>query len=765
MLKEASQRVGAEASDLGELKAPSMPGLKVSPLDRLGSMAAIGAVAAVLANPERQWAQAIEGPPPVIVALSGRILHLYDDFSDPSNDQRLEQERSVLSSDGVSGTPLSMRTVMTAKGFNQVASLNVQHTKSRLDLLLNISLEGFSNYPIHGFGYMSVFGYVYLADPGYRLKGEWSGAVGSKRALEETFYTGGSGGAFLWAWPEGLVLGPAMLGPKIARAEYSFSSSPDLPPLASKATFSGETPLYEPTSREYQGHTYYLSKFVISGFIDTYAGANVHFPWGPPNPLASCSQDANVLMSYEYSIIGGADPEVKLEKDDAAQPLVGSPFYIRAIAKDNDTLGPNPQIRGYEWVNATSVPGDPSRAVVKPTTVGPLTVEVRVIDNEGKTATNTMNLDVEGDQICFYVDVPGSGVGPGHSFVDVRHIGKTPSSLTRGFYPAGEGWAQTLHLFGWGGEVKDDSKHAWDYRLCYFVDEKTRKQAEQFIHAFAQSGTSYNLATYNCTTFVHNVARFVGLAIPPSEGPYGMDDPAFFGKQMSKALANSPRYGDGTIEKFNPTAPGERRRVAPMGGDPENSKMFGPETVLDYLGSNPGALASAWGLRFDSRQLAPLTITAGSTVTLTTPPRDMTNSLSALSWSDSKVLEAQPTTRTKTFSTPGQYSVRFAVVDNFEVWSADIPINVVAPSPTAPPPGGKTVAITPPSWAGHLDIQRFGPSQIRLFAPATGRELLLQRSPKLPFSDSLPWDPFGPSSILTLNISDQGAFFRVRPGQ
>lgn len=190
MLKEASQRVGAEASDLGELKAPSMPGLKVSPLDRLGSMAAIGAVAAVLANPERQWAQAIEGPPPVIVALSGRILHLYDDFSDPSNDQRLEQERSVLSSDGVSGTPLSMRTVMTAKGFNQVASLNVQHTKSRLDLLLNISLEGFSNYPIHGFGYMSVFGYVYLADPGYRLKGEWSGAVGSKRALEETFILG-----------------------------------------------------------------------------------------------------------------------------------------------------------------------------------------------------------------------------------------------------------------------------------------------------------------------------------------------------------------------------------------------------------------------------------------------------------------------------------------------------------------------------------------------------------------------------------------------
>ena len=90
------------------------------------------------------------------------------------------------------------------------------------------------------------------------------------------------------------------------------------------------------------------------------------------------------------------------------------------------------------------------------------------------------------NQLCFYVD---KGI-PGHCFVQFLpkqgpQAGAT--NLVYGKYPA------TANIFGGPGVIKNDSKRAWDQRICYSVTVAQYNGAAAKVGGKIATPPAYNL--------------------------------------------------------------------------------------------------------------------------------------------------------------------------------------------------------------------------------------------------------------------------------
>lgn len=732
-----------KSNELESLKVPSREAFVNRPLEQLKSLAAIGSVGALLFNPERQWAQQVDGPDPVIFRV--QVTRLFTGNQRGNTPSWTESTNFWI---GTSEPTVEIKDIVTAgrnPPFSHVATTKVVSTTSGLQVQVLQNNSGSAKSYLYSSADVIFHVNVYAVNTNYLVRSVSSGKLQATRTQTSRIISDGLGSLSF----DGFINNAA-----ISSTNYVLSGTARTASAQGELVFNGTSPTIPTTTNAvYKGVRYWPVDISATARIQSRTlGA-----WVNLDKPETATQESSANLSLNFYIIGGTRPNVYIQPaEPKAEPLVGVPFTLRALASDTDNLGPAPAIRFYRWQNATPLPDDPSRAVVTPQAVGSLPIGIFVLDNEGTAATNQLKLDVSANQVCFYVDKPTGAFDPGHSFVGLRRTGKDASSMVRGFYPPGQsGTGRAIRSFGWDRAFKDDSDHYWSYRLCHYVDNKKMAAARQFIDDFAKNTeTPYHLFKYNCTSFVEELARHLGLPLPMTRETFDIPDPWPFGRAMSEAFQISNQYGGGSLER-NPN---------PKPQEPNNkyAEILGYAATSMVLATHPLGLATISGLAFDSRQLPPLKVTAGSTISVNTPERDKNNSMSTLSWGDGTPHESQPTLSSRKFLTPGNYLVRFSVIDNFKVWTTLQPVTVEAVGATTEPPSTKSVSIPTPDWKGELEIHRFGKDKVRLIAPATGRELLIQRGARLPFGDSLPWDAFGPSSILDIKMSGDEAFFRVR---
>ena len=130
-------------------------------------------------------------------------------------------------------------------------------------------------------------------------------------------------------------------------------------------------------------------------------------------------------------------------------------------------------------------------------------------------------------RLCFYAQERNvlRGALTGHAFVQLLpDAGPQGSSrnLTFGFYPRN----QALAITGGPGQIKNDSEHGWEWKLCKSVTDQSYDKAARLISLDRDKTPQYSLGGFNCTDWVFKVADAAGVKLPSARAlGTGLYDP------------------------------------------------------------------------------------------------------------------------------------------------------------------------------------------------------------------------------------------------
>jgi hypothetical protein len=134
---------------------------------------------------------------------------------------------------------------------------------------------------------------------------------------------------------------------------------------------------------------------------------------------------------------------------------------------------------------------------------------------------------VASPRLCVYAQERNvlSGAWTGHAFVQLLpDAGPQQSSrnLTYGFYPKN----QALAVTGGPGQLKNDSEHGWEWKLCKSITDESYEKAARVISLDRDKTPQYSLGGFNCTDWVFKVADAAGVKLPSARAlGSGLYDP------------------------------------------------------------------------------------------------------------------------------------------------------------------------------------------------------------------------------------------------
>lgn len=130
-------------------------------------------------------------------------------------------------------------------------------------------------------------------------------------------------------------------------------------------------------------------------------------------------------------------------------------------------------------------------------------------------------------RLCVYAQERNvlNGAWTGHAFVQLLpDAGPQGSSrnLTYGFYPK----KQELAITGGPGQIKNDSEHGWEWKLCKSITDESYEKAARVISLDRDKVPQYSLGGFNCTDWVFKVADAAGVKLPSARAlGTGLFDP------------------------------------------------------------------------------------------------------------------------------------------------------------------------------------------------------------------------------------------------
>jgi hypothetical protein len=118
-------------------------------------------------------------------------------------------------------------------------------------------------------------------------------------------------------------------------------------------------------------------------------------------------------------------------------------------------------------------------------------------------------------RLCFYAQERNvlSGALTGHAFVQLLPDAgpqATSRNLTFGFYPKN----QALAITGGPGQIKNDSTHGWEWKLCRSVTDEKYDKAARAISLDRDKMPQYSLGGFNCTDWMFKIAGAAGVTLP-----------------------------------------------------------------------------------------------------------------------------------------------------------------------------------------------------------------------------------------------------------
>ena len=133
---------------------------------------------------------------------------------------------------------------------------------------------------------------------------------------------------------------------------------------------------------------------------------------------------------------------------------------------------------------------------------------------------------VENPTVTFCVEAPDPGtrnainnMEVGHTFLTVDYGNGDVYSF--GFYPEKLTRTDIIFQRSIKGGVENDNGHEYNEYLTY---EITREQADQLLEFAQNYDEKYNVVTNNCTTFVVDALKSIGINVPTTEKTWTLPD-------------------------------------------------------------------------------------------------------------------------------------------------------------------------------------------------------------------------------------------------
>jgi hypothetical protein len=245
----------------------------------------------------------------------------------------------------------------------------------------------------------------------------------------------------------------------------------------------------------------------------------------------------------------------------------------------------------------------------------------------------------------------------GHAFVQLNDSGT--------LYTYGFGTSYSKGLLYKPGEVTNNSKHVWDYKITYGITVDQYTSIAQWINAQILDPPIYNLFAqnnyYNCMKWAATAAAQAGIIIPPYINLIGIPDPMTFGIQlMGIGDGNTDPHG-GKVEKNTVSAspPPEPMSVG--------SYMLASSMCLE----DPSRFASPsyFNATLDATSMGSYTTTVGHSVSFASSVSvNLSETIVAWNFGDGSN-DYQMLSTSHAYSSQGDYAVTFIAISENTVWS------------------------------------------------------------------------------------------------
>ena len=264
----------------------------------------------------------------------------------------------------------------------------------------------------------------------------------------------------------------------------------------------------------------------------------------------------------------------------------------------------------------------------------------------------------------------------GHAFVQLLpDSGPQAGSrnLTYGFSPKEPAKALT----GSPGQILNDSKHGWEWKLCKSVTVEGYDKAARMISLDRDKRPEYNLFKFNCTDWAFKIAKEAGINDLPSANALGT------GLLDPEALANS--YKKLYAEQGGRNIPGGNAVWKNVDNVWPNDVRDPPSRVIDLDSytditllafTDPRVIAHAMDMTARTAVVPPVTVGANRTLLISLAGLGAKPTVTEVQFGDGS-RQYQKRTFTHTYRRPGAYRLRGIAIANATLYRFSLQVRVV----------------------------------------------------------------------------------------
>ncbi|MHB8233674.1 MAG: hypothetical protein ACYDHT_03380 [Solirubrobacteraceae bacterium] len=280
-------------------------------------------------------------------------------------------------------------------------------------------------------------------------------------------------------------------------------------------------------------------------------------------------------------------------------------------------------------------------------------------------------------RLCVYAQERNvlSGAWTGHAFVQLLpDAGPQQSSrnLTYGFYPKN----QALAVTGGPGQLKNDSEHGWEWKLCKSITDESYEKAARVISLDRDKTPQYSLGGFNCTDWVFKVAGAAGVQLPSARAlGSGLFDPeelankykVMWRDQGSRNLPGGDAVFKNTANVFPNNATDPPVRTIDL-------DSYTDITLLAF--TEPRTIAHALDMTARTAALPAETVGTGRALRISLAHLGALRTVSEVQFGDGS-RQYQRRTFTHSYRRAGTYRLSGIAIANATVYRFSLPVKVV----------------------------------------------------------------------------------------
>ena len=280
-------------------------------------------------------------------------------------------------------------------------------------------------------------------------------------------------------------------------------------------------------------------------------------------------------------------------------------------------------------------------------------------------------------RVCVYAQERNIHLGAytGHAFVQLLpDTGPQGSSrnLTFGFYPRN----QALAITGGPGQIKNDSEHGWEWKLCKSVTDESYDKAARLISLDRDKVPQYSLGGFNCTDWVFKVADAAGVKLPSARAlGTGLYDPEELANKYKVLWRDQGgRNIPGGDAVFKNTANVWPNNVADPPARTIDLDSYTDITLLAF--SAPRTIAHALDMTARTAVLPALTVGAGRPLRISLARLGRSRTVTEVQFGDGS-RQYQRRTFAHSYRRAGTYRLRGIAIANATVYRFSLHVKVI----------------------------------------------------------------------------------------